>query len=280
MRPKSGTAPKERRDSAEERWFEGLFALIPEVFFRYRFGAARGFEYLSPAIRTLTGFDAASFIKDPAFCLRVVAPEDRRVLRQIVRSRRGLACTLHVRDAQHRMLDLEIRTVPVVRAGEVVAVEGVARTRAAMGAGEEASASATPVPQRLTALLLEVHDLLHRHPEWRSEGAVSSERPLTLGGITLNPERMSVALDGRPAPLTTKEVMVLRYFLLRPNRIVTREQLLQEVWGYQYTGDARTVDVHVSRIRRKLPPLKEALVTLKHIGYRLDVEQAASERAS
>jgi DNA-binding response OmpR family regulator len=64
--------------------------------------------------------------------------------------------------------------------------------------------------------------------------------------------------------------MVLRYLLERRGRVVRREQLLADVWSYQYMGDDRTVDVHMSRLRRKLPSLKGRLVALRNIGYRLD----------
>jgi DNA-binding response OmpR family regulator len=80
-------------------------------------------------------------------------------------------------------------------------------------------------------------------------------------------------------PLTSREVMVLRYLMLRPDRVVTREQLLTDVWGYSYTGDARTVAVHMSRLRRKLPSLRERLVAVKHLGYRLTSADSI-ERAS
>ena len=80
--------------------------------------------------------------------------------------------------------------------------------------------------------------------------------------------------------LTSRELMVLRYLVLRPGRVVSRTQLLTDVWGYQYTGDDRTVDVHVSRLRRKLPSLNGRLLGIKHLGYRLDVEQDALEKSA
>ena len=75
-------------------------------------------------------------------------------------------------------------------------------------------------------------------------------------------------------------MLVLRYLLKRPGRVVTRQQLLTDVWGYRYTGDDRTVDVHISRLRRKLPSLGNRLVAIKHVGYRLDVDAGRARIAN
>jgi DNA-binding response OmpR family regulator len=63
--------------------------------------------------------------------------------------------------------------------------------------------------------------------------------------------------------------MLLQYMLQRPGRVLSRDLLLSDVWGYQYTGGTRTVDVHVRRLREKLPVLVDALVTVKQFGYKL-----------
>jgi DNA-binding response OmpR family regulator len=70
--------------------------------------------------------------------------------------------------------------------------------------------------------------------------------------------------------LTAKEFMLLQYFLQHPGRVLSRDLLLGDVWGYRYTGGTRTVDVHVRRLREKLPILANALVTVKQFGYKLD----------
>jgi DNA-binding response OmpR family regulator len=98
---------------------------------------------------------------------------------------------------------------------------------------------------------------------------------LRCGEVALDTERLTVSENGRGVTLTSRELMVLRYLLQRPGRVVTRAQLLTDVWGYSYTGDDRTVDVHVSRLRRKLPSLVSRLVTIKHVGYRIDDDRPA-----
>ncbi len=69
--------------------------------------------------------------------------------------------------------------------------------------------------------------------------------------------------------LTAKEFMLLQYLLQHRGRVLSRDLLLGDVWGYRYTGGTRTVDVHVRRLREKLPFLVDALVTVKQFGYKL-----------
>jgi DNA-binding response OmpR family regulator len=96
-----------------------------------------------------------------------------------------------------------------------------------------------------------------------------SGRPLTHGTIVVDPEQHIVSLDGREVALTAKEFLLLAYLLQHRGRVLSRDILLEQVWGYRYTGGTRTVDVHVRRLREKLPPLTEALVTVKQFGYKL-----------
>jgi DNA-binding winged helix-turn-helix (wHTH) protein len=92
----------------------------------------------------------------------------------------------------------------------------------------------------------------------------------------------SAKLKGRVLDLTFKEFELLKYLAQHPGRVFTRAQLLQEVWGYDYFGGTRTVDVHVRRLRAKLGPEHESLIgTVRNVGYRFvtpeKVERAAEE---
>jgi len=78
-----------------------------------------------------------------------------------------------------------------------------------------------------------------------------------------------VTLEGSEVKLTAKEFLLLRYLLQHRSRVLSRDLLLHDVWGYEYAGGTRTVDVHVRRLREKIPLLVEALVTVKQFGYRL-----------
>jgi DNA-binding response OmpR family regulator len=99
---------------------------------------------------------------------------------------------------------------------------------------------------------------------------------LRIGPIALDPARHRVSDGGAEVKLTAKEFLLLEYLLRHRGRVVSRDQLLGDVWGYRYTGGTRTVDVHVRRLREKLPFLTDALVTVKQFGYKL-VEESLPE---
>lgn len=78
-----------------------------------------------------------------------------------------------------------------------------------------------------------------------------------------------VTVDGAEVRLTAKEFLLLQYLMAHRGRVLSRDLLLSDVWDYAYTGGTRTVDVHVRRLREKLPFLADALVTVKQFGYKL-----------
>ena len=104
-----------------------------------------------------------------------------------------------------------------------------------------------------------------RHPQ-----ASGDERGHAVGDLFVDEESYQVRLRGDPLDLTYKEFELLKALATHPNRVFTRELLLQEVWGYDYFGGSRTVDVHIRRLRAKLGPEYEALiVTVRGVGYKL-----------
>ncbi len=92
---------------------------------------------------------------------------------------------------------------------------------------------------------------------------------LEYEGITIDADRHVVTLDGRQVKLTAKEFLLLQYLVQHRGRVLSRDLLLTDVWGYQYTGGTRTVDVHIRRLREKLPVLNGAIETVKQFGYKL-----------
>ena len=92
---------------------------------------------------------------------------------------------------------------------------------------------------------------------------------LHYGPITIDAASHTVTLDGREVKLTAKEFLLLQYLVRRRGRVLSRDLLLTDVWGYQYTGGTRTVDVHIRRLREKLPVLNAAIETVKQFGYKL-----------
>ena len=98
----------------------------------------------------------------------------------------------------------------------------------------------------------------------------SDEEVVIRGGdLTIDEGTYQARIKGRPLDLTFKEFELLKYLAQHPGRVFTRAQLLQEVWGYDYYGGTRTVDVHVRRLRAKLGPEHESLVgTVRNVGYK------------
>jgi DNA-binding response OmpR family regulator len=103
----------------------------------------------------------------------------------------------------------------------------------------------------------------------RSQRVPVPTKTTSYGSIVIDSERHTVAAGGEDVALTAKEFLLFEYLLAHRGRVLSRDVLLTDVWGYKYTGGTRTVDVHVRRLREKLPALGEALVTVKQFGYKL-----------
>jgi DNA-binding response OmpR family regulator len=115
---------------------------------------------------------------------------------------------------------------------------------------------------------------------------VADDSPMEIrnGDLSVDEATYSAKLKGRVLDLTFKEFELLKYLAQHPGRVFTRAQLLQEVWGYDYFGGTRTVDVHVRRLRAKLGPEHESLIgTVRNVGYRFvvpeKIDSAAAEQA-
>ncbi|CAN2226674.1 OmpR Response regulators consisting of a CheY-like receiver domain and a winged-helix DNA-binding domain [Candidatus Nanopelagicaceae bacterium] len=93
------------------------------------------------------------------------------------------------------------------------------------------------------------------------------------GEVTIDETTYTARLKGNVLDLTFKEFELLKYLAQHPGRVFTRAQLLQEIWGYDYFGGTRTVDVHIRRLRSKLGPEFEAIIgTVRNVGYRFTVD--------
>lgn len=98
-----------------------------------------------------------------------------------------------------------------------------------------------------------------------------SSSVIRVGDLVIDPETYQVRLRGRPLDLTYKEFQLLSFLAQRPGRVYSRSQLLQEVWGYDFFGGTRTVDVHVRRLRSKLGAEHEAMIaTVRNVGYKME----------
>lgn len=96
---------------------------------------------------------------------------------------------------------------------------------------------------------------------------------IRLDGLELNPEGHEVRVDGRSIPFTRKEYELLVYLHRNRNIALSREQILDQVWGFDYEGDIRTVDTHIKRLRQKLERKAELIATVKGFGYKFEVKR-------
>ena len=105
------------------------------------------------------------------------------------------------------------------------------------------------------------------------------EREFTFGPIYLNPTRHIVRVNGREVSLTLKEFQVLALLMERPDAVFTRDQLLNTVWGYEFDGASRTVDVHIRTLRQKLEQAGNCIETVRGMGYKLTLPPTGEENA-
>ena len=115
------------------------------------------------------------------------------------------------------------------------------------------------------ALVARVKALLRRVERSKDEAPSRS----TYGPLVVDRSRHEVTANGRDVTLTAKEFGLLEYLLQHPGRVLTRDILLNAVWGYEYYGSTRTIDVHVRRLKQKIPLLNDAIVSIKSLGYKL-----------
>jgi DNA-binding response OmpR family regulator len=155
------------------------------------------------------------------------------------------------------LLEVLVGTDPGVPLIVVVAAEGIERQPWDEVADELLFPDASPAEVAIRLGMLRRR--LGRPPE----GAIR------LGRLALSTDTYQVTVDNRPLDLTYKEFELLRFLASRPGRVFTRAALLREVWGYDFYGGTRTVDVHIRRLRAKLGPENEHLIeTVRGVGYR------------
>lgn len=107
----------------------------------------------------------------------------------------------------------------------------------------------------------------------RGRGAVPADHTLAVGSLRIDPDSRQVWKAGQPVELTTTEFDILHALARHVGRVLSREQLIEQVWGYDYYGDERVVDVHIGRLRKKLDDdagKPETIVTVRGVGYRLE----------
>lgn len=121
-------------------------------------------------------------------------------------------------------------------------------------------------PFSMPVLLARVHALLKR-------GGETGETRLSSGEITIDMRAHQLFASGRPVDVTPREFELMHYFMKNKNIALSREQILNMVWNYDFYGDARTIDTHVKNLRMKLGPAGERIRTVRSYGYKLEDDQ-------
>jgi two-component system response regulator RegX3 len=133
-------------------------------------------------------------------------------------------------------------------------------------------------PFRLRELVARVRAVLRRAAEAPAGGADGGRVPrpetrrLSAAGVDIDLDRREVDVDGRPVSLPRKQFDLLAVLVANAGRVVTRDQLIEQVWGYDFEGDTKTLDVHVKRLRAQIEPGRGRpgrLLTVRGVGYRL-----------
>ncbi|MDR2567417.1 MAG: response regulator transcription factor [Bifidobacteriaceae bacterium] len=200
-------------------------------------------EFLPHRVRTM-GFDPSSLVDLPN--AELVALDARKDLQSA--------------RATSRLLQVAGLAAPLLL---IVTEGGLTALSAEWGARDFVLASASPGEVEARIRLALATPVM--------VGAGQPDEAISQGNLVINPVAYTAKLHGRSLDLTYKEFELLRYLAAHPGRVFTRTQLLQEVWGYDYYGGTRTVDVHVRRLRAKLGPENDQLIgTVRNVGYRFD----------
>lgn len=128
-------------------------------------------------------------------------------------------------------------------------------------------------PYSSRELIARIRAVLRRGAETDSGEGFEDNSVLSAGPVTMDVERHIVTVNGEPVALPLKEFSLLEYLLLNSGRVLTRGQLIDRVWGADYVGDTKTLDVHVKRLRSKIEPnpsKPQFLLTVRGLGYKIE----------
>jgi two-component system response regulator RegX3 len=139
-------------------------------------------------------------------------------------------------------------------------------------------------PYRLRELVARMRAVLRRTADRMPDrGPGVGDEVLASGDLVLDPDRHEVTIGGLPLDLPLKEFEVLQLLLERAGRVVTRDQLIDEVWGHDYVGDTKTLDVHIKRLRSRVevdPSSPTRILTVRGVGYKLVIPERADPQVA
>ena len=121
-------------------------------------------------------------------------------------------------------------------------------------------------PFGVMELLSRIKAILRRY------GVSEKHQVLQLGSLCLDPDKRTVEVDGKAVELTFKEFELLYYLMDNLELVLSRDQIMEEVWGYEYAGETRTVDVHIRSLRHKLGDGARYIHTVRNVGYKMEAE--------
>jgi two-component system, OmpR family, response regulator RegX3 len=128
-------------------------------------------------------------------------------------------------------------------------------------------------PYRIRELVARMRAVLRRVPKTDEFGAPQSSEALSIGELSLDADRHEVMLKGAPVSLPLKEFELLHTLMDHAGRVLTRDQLMDRVWGHDYVGDGKTLDVHIKRLRARIeddPGAPTRITTIRGLGYRYE----------
>ncbi|KXS49796.1 MAG: two-component system, OmpR family, alkaline phosphatase synthesis response regulator PhoP [Halanaerobium sp. 4-GBenrich] len=154
----------------------------------------------------------------------------------------------------------ELRQIPIImltaKGEEVERILGLE-----MGADDYMTKPFSP-----RELVARIKAIFRRIKEYRADDEKIKDEIIEVGKIKIDISRHEVIYEGQKIILTPKEFELLRYLIINQGRVLSRDLLLEKIWGYEYAGDTRTVDVHIRRIRKKLN--SDYIATVRGVGYK------------
>jgi two-component system alkaline phosphatase synthesis response regulator PhoP len=154
----------------------------------------------------------------------------------------------------------ELRQIPIImltaKGEEVERILGLE-----MGADDYMTKPFSP-----RELVARIKAIFRRIKEYRADDEKIKDEIIEVGKIKIDISRHEVIYEGQKITLTPKEFELLRYLIINQGRVLSRDLLLEKIWGYEYAGDTRTVDVHIRRIRKKLN--SDYIATVRGVGYK------------